>query len=160
MSLGKLLSAGKSFLGGKGKIAYRKNKRIYVPKFNAEKNPFLPWEMESVAEKPAISAGPAMAAAAPSPARPASPAESKRGVRWAHKLNPFRAAADARPSAPVPVQTELSLEAVKVVHNDLADADIEMVPVKSRTVAQPEAPMLPPARSSWELLGEHLVNQE
>ena len=29
------------------------------------------------------------------------------------------------------VQPEFSLERVKVVHNDLADADVEMVPVKS-----------------------------
>ena len=57
------------------------------------------------------------------------------------------------------VQVELSLEAVKVVHNDLADADIEIVPVKSRTDATPEAPMLPPARAAWEFLGERLVKQ-
>ena len=154
------MSAGKSFLGGKGKVAYRKNKRIYVPKFSTEKNPFLPWEMESAAEKPAIAGGPSIAPSIQPAAVQARAAGAARRPGWAHKLNPFRPAAEARPSAPVPVQTELSLEAVKVIHNDLADADIEMVPVKSRTVAQPDAPMLPPARSSWELLGEHLVNQE
>ena len=48
MNLGKLLGAGKSFFGGKGVVAYRENKRIYLPKFNAEKNPFLPKAAEPV----------------------------------------------------------------------------------------------------------------
>jgi hypothetical protein len=53
-------------------------------------------------------------------------------------------------------QAELSLDSVKVVHNDLADADVEIVPVKSRaeTVA---APQLPPARQAWEYVGENLL---
>ena len=38
------------------------------------------------------------------------------------------------------VQSELSLDAVKVLRNDLSDADVEIVPVKSRTVAAEVAP--------------------
>ncbi|HEX9046635.1 MAG TPA: hypothetical protein VF988_06380, partial [Verrucomicrobiae bacterium] len=41
MKLGKLLSAGKSFLGGKQVVSYRLN-RLSLPKFNEGKNPFLP----------------------------------------------------------------------------------------------------------------------
>jgi hypothetical protein len=54
------------------------------------------------------------------------------------------------------VQPEFSLDAVKVVHNDLADADIEIVPVKSHAAA-PAVPVLPPARRAWEYLGESLL---
>jgi hypothetical protein len=51
----------------------------------------------------------------------------------------------------------MSLDSVRVVHNDLADADVEVVPVKSRNDGQVEAPMLPPARRAWEYLGENLL---
>ncbi len=43
-----------------------------------------------------------------------------------------------------PVQTELSLERIKVVRNDLSDADLEVVPVK--VVVQPKTePVVQPA---------------
>jgi hypothetical protein len=48
------------------------------------------------------------------------------------------------------VQTELSLNAVKVLHNDLSDADVEIVPVKSRTMA----PMELPTREPMEFFAE------
>ena len=49
------------------------------------------------------------------------------------------------------MQAELSLDRVKVVHNDLSDADVEIVPIKSRTAPEAEAPILPPANGgdSW-----------
>ncbi|MES1180701.1 MAG: hypothetical protein ABUL66_02435, partial [Verrucomicrobiota bacterium] len=86
--------------------------------------------------------------------KPAGPA---RAVSWKDKLNPFRAPEPIAPPMVGAVQVELSLEAVKVVHNDLADADIEIVPVKSRTATADEVPMLPPARRPWEFLGERLI---
>ena len=49
----------------------------------------------------------------------------------------------------------LSLDNVKVVHNDLADVDVDIVPVKSH--AGPAAPVLPPARRAWEYLGESVL---
>jgi hypothetical protein len=165
MKLGKLLGAGKSFFSGCGGVAYREDRRACLPKFNVGKNPFTP--------KPA---GPAPAAApettnvsAPAVAKartipvPAAPQPARvmpaRVTSWKDKLNPFRTPQPARPALANAVQVELSLEAVKVVHNDLADADIEVVPVKSRTVAQPEAPMLPPARKAWEFLGDRMAKQ-
>jgi hypothetical protein len=73
---------------------------------------------------------------------------------WTTRLNPFRPPEPVAP--PIAEQTELSLNTVKVVHNDLADADVEIVPVKSHTET-PAAPMLPPARQAWEYLGENLL---
>ncbi len=150
MNLGKLLGAGKSFFGGGGNVAYREDKKFNLPKFNADRNPFAP--------KPA----PPAPVAAPETKKVFTPPPAAGPVRatsWKDKLNPFRAPEPARLAAPNAVQVELSLEAVKVVHNDLADADIEIVPVKSRTASPAEAPVLPPTRSAWDFLGERLVKQ-
>ena len=38
MKLGKLLAAGKSFVGGRGESPYRANEPFYLPKFFAEKS--------------------------------------------------------------------------------------------------------------------------
>ncbi|HEV2328016.1 MAG TPA: hypothetical protein VGY56_04415 [Verrucomicrobiae bacterium] len=56
----------------------------------------------------------------------------------------------------MPTQTELSLDAVKVVHNDLSDVDVEVVPIKSRASATD----LPAPRKSWEFVGERLFGVE
>lgn len=165
MNLGKLLGAGKSFFGGGSNVAYRENKRIYLPKFNAEKNPFAPKPADAasaVAPEVKKVSTPVAAKTQKIPgfaAQPPKPAGPTRATSWKDKLNPFRAPAPAAPSVTNAVQVELSLESVKVVHNDLADADIEVVPVKSRTAVTPEAPLLPPARASWDFLGERLVKQ-
>jgi hypothetical protein len=163
MNLGKLLGAGKSFFGGQGPASYREKKGVYLPKFNSEKNPFTPKPAEpvpaaAVPDVKKVSATPA--ARADHGAQKLSPAPVARPARaagWTSKLNPFRTPEPVAPSLVSGVQTELSLDAVKVVHNDLADADIEIVPVKSRTVAAPETPSLPPARQPWEILGERLI---
>lgn len=146
MKLAKLLGAGKSFFGGKGAVSYRESKHVYLPKFNdAGKNPFAPKSKAvdaAVAEVKPVSA-PAMAApvvvakVAAATQKIATPPVTKPArAGWADKLNPFRA---PQPSAaPVPVATvqpEFSLDAVKVLHNDLSDADVEVVPVKSRPAA-------------------------
>jgi len=162
MNLGKLLGAGKSFFGGGGKVAYREDKKFHLPKFNADKNPFAPKAANGAGDLNKVSL-PAAAKTQRIPvvanARAAKVAEPVRAASWKDKLNPFRAPTPVAPAASA-VQVELSLESVKVVHNDLADADIEVVPVKSQTISQPEAPMLPPARQSWEFLGERLVQPQ
>ena len=137
MNLGKLLGAGKSFFGGRGTVSYRENKRVYLPKFNGEKNPFLP----KAAEPAAVVPPPAVKRTV----RPAQP-NSARFAGWTEKLNPFRAPAPVAAPVRSAVQTELTLDAVKVIHNDLADADIEMVPARSRTVST--GPVLSPIRSN------------
>jgi hypothetical protein len=85
----------------------------------------------------------------------------KKKNHWADKLNPaaiFRRVPGKGELKPLDgqkttaTQTELSLDAVKVVHNDLTDAEVEVVPIKSRsTPAEAQ-----PAKASWEALGEQL----
>ena len=154
MNLGKLLGAGKTFFDGCKSAEYRQNKRVYLPKFNAEKNPFAPKPAEPspavVPEAKKVSvpvAAPTQKISSPAAARPAR-------AGWTTRLNPFRAPEPAAPSLAGAVQPEFSLDAVKVVHNDLADADIEIVPVKSRVSAPVSAPLLSPAREAWEFMGD------
>jgi hypothetical protein len=184
MNLGKLLGAGKSFIGWADGSGYRKNRRVYVPKFNVGKNPF------GASEPAAAPATPVAAPAGAAPKAKAAPSWQQvsvtvpppaRKVSWALKLNPFRSPAPEAPAPGRAEQPELSLDLVKPVSNDLADADIEVVPAKSRTVALvelpglelapaelpttnrlaapevPEAPVLPLPRRSWEYAGEQLV---
>ena len=159
MNLGKMLAAGKSFISGRAPTAYRENKRVYLPKFNAEKNPFTPTAPEQTTVAPVLSKniGTLMAAKTQKISTIAPAPAPVRATNWATKLNPFRVAQPAAPIALPTVQTELSLDSVKVVHNDLTDADVEVVPARSQTNRQPEAPMLPPARQPWEFMGERLM---
>jgi hypothetical protein len=94
---------------------------------------------------------------------PLSISQKKSG--WAGKFSPqsiFKAVAKADPGTtgktqkPMETQTELSLDSVRVVHNDLSDVDVEVVPMKSRS-APPE---MKPAKKSWEILGERLFGVE
>ena len=149
----------KAFLAAAAKLLYREKKGFYLPKFNAGKIRSRPKPAE-----PAPAAAPEVkkvSAAAPRPKRKkfpcaAQPAVPTRATNWTDKLNPFRAPTPTAPCAANAVQVELSLEAVKVVHNDLADADIEVVPGKSRRRRRRKPPILPPSRSAWEFLGERL----
>jgi hypothetical protein len=155
MSLGKLLGAGKSFVNGGKAAAYRADKRAYLPKFGSPKNPFAPpVPAESPASPAKNSIVPVKKIAKPVWAKiqkmPAISAPQKSRASWTSKLNPMTmlrgSQTEAKDLQP-PVQVELSLEKVKVVHNDLTDAEVEVVPVKSR-------PAAPPPEKSWEGLGE------
>jgi hypothetical protein len=170
MNLGKLLGAGKTFFGGGSTAEYRLHKRVSLPKFNEGKNPFLPKPAEppvaAGVESQKISPIAAALAIAKANVKMANvktqkistlPAAKPTRAGWTTKLNPFRAPAPVAPPPANAVQPEFSLDTVKVVHNDLADADIEIVPVKSRAAAPVEAPVLSPARQSWEYLGENLL---
>jgi hypothetical protein len=77
-----------------------------------------------------------------------------RSAGWTERFNPFRGPEPVAPALVKPVQTELSLQAVKVLHNDLSDADVEVVPVKSRTLAPAAAPQLLAARQPLEFFAE------
>ncbi len=91
---------------------------------------------------------PAKRNAASAPAKKALPLAG-----WLKQLNPrqflpARPPAGARPNHS-PVQAELSLDRVKVVRNDLSEADLEVVPmrlvekpVEAMTTAQPQAAMV------------------
>ncbi len=158
MKLGKLLFAGKSVVNGNETVSYRQNKLVALPKFASPKNPFGP------AKKPVETAPvPAKfdAAPTPAPAQKTTPAggSPKPLAAWTSRLNPASLCGGASPAPQktLPaVQTELSLDAVKVVHNDLSDADVEVVPIKSRPAA-PAADTVSSAKKSWEILGERLL---
>jgi hypothetical protein len=157
MNLGKLLAAGKSIIGGGGEISYRISDRVYLPKFISPKNPFIP--PVKVEPAPEVEKKPAEEGMASDGVRtqklPTLPAARPRKKIWAGKINPLSLWRSLRPSAPQkaqrPLQAELSLDRVKVVHNDLTDADVEVVPIKSRTASEVESPMLPPARTGDSL---------
>ena len=167
MKLAKLLGAGKSFISGGKPAAYRTDKRVYLPQFVSPKNPFTnPTAVPAQAElpQPPLENPPALAKKiTPSwvktqkmPVLVASGAAARK-TTWISKLNPvsiFRAAPSAANDA-TPVQVELSLEKVKVVHNDLSDADVEVVPMKSRPVRESSASQ--PAKKSWAELGERIM---
>jgi hypothetical protein len=101
---------------------------------------------------------------------PAFSAVSEKKSGWAGKLSPKsifkavapRTVAQSSPDAagkmqkPAETQTELSLDSVRVVHNDLSDVDVEVVPMKSRSTPSEKKP----AKKSWEALGERLFGVE
>ena len=70
------------------------------------------------------------AASAPVKAMVPAPAAYPQG-RWAFKGNPFMPRA-VTATLPPAVQSELSLDAVTVMRNDLNDADLELVPLSKR----------------------------
>lgn len=168
MNLGKLLGAGKSFISGGKPAAYRTDKRVYLPQFVSPKNPFTnPTAVPTQTElpKPPVENSPAIVKKiTPSwiktqtmPVLVAQGATARK-TTWVSKLNPasiFRTAPPAASDA-TPVQVELSLEKVKVVHNDLTDADVEVVPMKSRPAREPAAEMRS-SNNSWTDLGERIM---
>jgi hypothetical protein len=169
MNLGKLLGSGKTVISGGKAAAYREDKRVYLPKFGSPKNPFAPKPVtETQAELPEPAEPkkmePVHKFTPPSWARTqttpvvAPDGAPVRTATWMTKLNPasfFRTGPATADEIASPVQAELSLEKVKVVHNDLMDADVEVVPMKSRP-----APVMPdpsPAKKSGEELGNRIL---
>jgi hypothetical protein len=158
MNLGKLLASGKSFVNGGGAVAYREVKQVYLPKFVSPKNPFTnpktPVEnaVASVEKKAAV-------VLAKTQKLPPLPAPKLATPSWTSKLNPvsfWRASQPSVSSVQPVVQSELSLDSVKVVHNDLSDVDVEIVPIKSRAPSPTKAD-LHPAKKTWEVLGERIM---
>jgi hypothetical protein len=146
MNFGKLLSVGKSWVGGNGIGRYQMRDGLCLPKFISPRNPFRPEPVvEAVAPRPV--------AMISTPEVPESPVVSEvadlasvekisllvrvgngleRAVLFCLDHNPFSAI--GKPTLPrMPrfgkpaVQGELSLDKVKVVRSDLAHADLEVV---------------------------------
>ena len=140
MSFGRLLAAGKSWVGGDGIGRYRMQKNIRLPKFISPRNPFKP---ESTEEASALSVVtpelPVVAVGTVSPVNGVSRwaclvARLRRFALFCLDHNPFSHSAQTKlPSIPrfgkPGVQGELSLDKVKVVRSDLAHADLEVVQV-------------------------------
>ena len=166
MNLGKLLVAGRSIKSGCDKISYRVNKNVYLPKFGLAQNPFKsPPGTEPAKPEAETIAAPIQKVVTPGAAKtqelPTLPPKPVRATTWASKLNPisiWRSPAPVAQIAQGPVQSELSLDSVKVVHNDLSDADVEVVPIKSRTADKTAVPVLPPPKKSWEYLAERMFH--
>ncbi|HTY87381.1 MAG TPA: hypothetical protein VMB80_07945 [Candidatus Acidoferrum sp.] len=162
MNLAKLLAAGKSIVNGCEQISYRANKHVYLPKFGPVANPFQSAAPEPGKPAADVEATPVRKIAAPVPAKtqklPPWPPGPTRATSWASKLNPVSLWRDTpvAPEARPPVQCELSLDTVKVVHNDLSDADVEVVPMKSRPASPAAAPAGPPPGRPWEALAERM----
>ncbi|MCU0783911.1 MAG: hypothetical protein MUF81_07645 [Verrucomicrobia bacterium] len=178
MSLGRLLVAGKSLVGMRdGAGRYQVNKYVALPKFISPRNPFA-----ATAKPEAPPLGAEMSAkdrkekAVVATANSDPGAVGKKdfqvamGVRaarwiseWGEKLNPLpRLAKRPRPvklAVPrltkAPVQSELSLDKIQVVRNDLSDADFEVVPAKTPVAVSPGPTALAsqarfePAGSPW-----------
>ena len=172
MSLGRLLAAGKSLVGLSGGAGrYRVSKQARLPTFISPKNPF------ASGEAPAKTAAPG-----PSPAQPAASiqavvvvltdaSEARKGLSrpptgaravswlgaWGKKLNPLpRRARTPGSLKPVAQQGELSLDAVRVVRNDLSEADFEVVrPAATKPVLPGmmlTAEKLQPVGAAWHRL--------
>ncbi len=211
MSLGKLLTTGKSLVGlhnSNGRYHLRKGA---LPKFESSKNPFVTKADAELPEQepqlpklaPAEEAAanlkktqhlPVLAAlivaretavAASRISPPAEPAQVAAPIdSWLKKINPMAWFGNNKPTEPksaiprfgrshAPIQGELSLDNIKVMRNDLSEADVEVVTAKSRPVKVIAAPMqasasaaamaipdLPPATSAWEYLGERLLGRD
>lgn len=163
MNLGKLLAAGRSVIGGSREICYRISDRNCLPQFISPKNPFVP--SVKVELPPQTIAVPVKTKITSQWAKtqklPTFPVARSRKQTWVNKFNPVSFWRGLSPEklqkAPVPTQVELSLDRVKVVHNDLSDVDVEIVPIKSRTAPEAE-PALVPANGgdSWSRLGAKL----
>jgi len=190
MKLGTLLAAGKSLaLGRRGENPYRAKKQFYLPRFGSPKNPFVsanqaggaipPEEAAAAPVKTPITVVAAKTQKLPtfSPApravnngsatvkKPDLPARKpRRSLNWMSRLNPFRSGmpspAAAGKNAKTAVQAELSLDAVKVLRNDLSDVDVEVVPLKSRPASAAELPNPEPAKKTWGLLSGRFLKMK
>ncbi|HXF09890.1 MAG TPA: hypothetical protein VN625_03835, partial [Desulfuromonadaceae bacterium] len=113
----------------RSETSYRANKQVYLPKFESPKNPFgnLP-KPPPPASAPARSNHIAAAQATRLPPPP-PPTPSEHPTTWVSRLKasvlhdaPMPRPQEAQPA----VQAELSLDSVKVLHNDLSDAEVEV----------------------------------
>jgi len=138
MNFGLLLVAGKSVMSGREAMAYRENKRAYVPRFEPPQRGG--GRAVAVPTAPVVRAP---VAATPVPARLATSFKSRTAVaatpppaesaNWAARLNPvslFRGTTAAPAQAAHAAQPELSLDTVRVVHNDLSDTEEEVMTFK------------------------------
>lgn len=142
MKFGKLLAAGKSWVGGNGIGRYQMRDGLALPKFISPRNPFKqeaaaePIAPPSVAAAPAVIVTPAVADEVLPAKKVSLAARVGEGLRrvglFCLDHNPFSAI--GRPKlGGIPrfgksaVQGELSLDKVKVVRSDLNHSDLEVV---------------------------------
>lgn len=83
----------------------------------------------------AVEAEPAVEAAAPVALKPAADRPAFPRGRWTLFKNPFSKSGKSKP-ATAPVQTEMLLDLVKPVRNDLSDSDLEVVRVQPKPAVE------------------------
>jgi hypothetical protein len=162
MSLLRLLTAGKSLVNIQdAEPRYRTTTQRLLPKFGSAKNPFQGRKAATPAPAPVDQPSPDPVAApvaeptqsaAPSPGRGLWLKAAARMSAWAGKLterfmrpNPKPAKAAIPHFSKPPVQAELSLDRIRVVRNDLSDADLDVVPARPK--AAPAAVPVEPERA-------------
>lgn len=168
-------------MGGRDDVSpYRVNKGVCLPKFGSPRNPFAPPAKTEAspagAETSAKARGEkAVVATAKADADMADKKDFQVSVgaraarwigKWIRKMNPLPRLAK-RPGtiksavprfAKAPVQSELSLDKVQVVRNDLSDADFEVVRAKTPVAVSPGPTALTsqdkfePAGGKWNRL--------
>src|SRR5215831_9777408 len=141
MSLVRLLTAGKSLVGIQdSKSRYRAVDPRAMPKFGSEKKIETDVARESEA-KPSVAKPNVESSNVSVEKTPVAVARKARGSgwvsQWGSKLSSLvsQKPKPTRSAVPrfngVPVQDELSLDNIKVVRNDLSDADLEVVTRKT-----------------------------
>jgi hypothetical protein len=182
MGLSQLLAVGRSVRTIKdGPARYKMAQQNLLPKFGGAKAELPVAETISPATatveraprvEPVAKAVPAEESGAdksdPGPAKAAAFMEATKKLRpfggWSLFKNPFTRSAPRKKESG-PVQTELSLDAVKPVRNDLSDSDFELSRTPQGVVSQQEAlsePKAVPASpavanaSAWQRLKTRL----
>lgn len=140
---------------------YKMTRRTLLPKFGGEAHPSGP-PVNARKDAKQVMKTDTSELVPPAPAK--SPVPSPIGFRlagWAFRRNPFAPSAVPAATRPV-VQSELSLDAVKVVRNDLSDADLELVPLSQPTPSSvPAAQTAPRAIARmWGQLTARLFGAE
>ena len=143
MSFGRLLAAGKSWVGGDGIGRYRMQKHIRLPKFISPQNPFKSTVVGDGQSSPATALASHEAATDAACFGVGRIGIGTRCAGWGSRAakfcldhNPFSPLRSAKPMA-IPrfgkpgVQGELSLDKVQVIRGDLAHADLEVVQLSS-----------------------------
>ncbi len=128
MSLMRLLTVGRSLNELKGAGRYHIPRGVGLPQFNFGK-PAM-----KISSAPAVRAVLGEVQATPATVEKKTTVAVAGEVRkpaasgWLKRSNPFAATQPA--AAKPPMQAELTLDKVKVVRNDLSEADFEVVPKK------------------------------
>jgi hypothetical protein len=152
MSLLRLLTTGKSLVSAQDtESRYRLSTQRLLPQFGPAKNPFSSKAETDRAPAAAIPQGAEAGMTTPktgtqSLARTLWFRTVARWSGWMPKLSGLfarRRVVAGKPAIPQfskpPVQGELSLDRVKVVRNDLSEADLEVVPARLKAAPTPMA---------------------
>lgn len=111
----------------------------------------------------AVEIEPPAEAAAPVMLKPVADRQAFPRGRWTLFKNPFSKAGKSK-SAAAPVQTEMLLDLVKPVRNDLSDSDLEVVRVQPKPAVEvaervPVAPVATEAVSPEPVAWDRIKNQ-